>query len=114
MVGIFAVPEQVISQDIPLVVERMQEQIVDTIDVTPQGSQFGPNTSSTSTSQHDFISSSSTSTVSDVIAIMLNSLTNIDKEVERAAMLTKRMMENSIAAASHARASSARTSHDGA
>ena len=82
MVGNFVVPEHVIIQDIPPV-ERMQEQIVDTIDVTPQGSQFAPNTSSTST-------------VSDAVAIMLNSLTNIDKEVERAAMLTKRMMETPL------------------
>ena len=45
------------------------------------------NTSSTSTS------SSSTSTRSDVLAKMLDNLKKIEKEVERAAMLTKRLME---------------------
>ena len=61
-VGNFAVQEQVIVQDIPPVVERIQEQIVDTIDVTLQGSPFAPNTSSTSTNHFDITSSSSTST----------------------------------------------------
>ena len=48
------------------------------------------NTSSTSTS------SNSTSTISNAKAIMLDNLTNIEKEVERAAMLTKRMMETPL------------------
>ena len=54
-----AVQEQMIVPEIPPAVERIQEQIVETIDVTPQGSQIALNTSSTSTS------SSSTSTSSD-------------------------------------------------
>ena len=54
------------------------EQIVETIDNEP---------SSTSTS------SSSTSNIRDDIAVMLNSFHNMEKEVERAAMFTKRMME---------------------
>ena len=53
------VQEQVIVPAIPLVVEQIQEQIVETIDVTPQGFQIPLNTSSTSTS------SSSTSCSSD-------------------------------------------------
>jgi len=63
--GNSAVQEQVIVQDIPPLVERIQEQIVDTIDVTLQGSQFAPNTSSTSTSHFDITSSSSTSTTNN-------------------------------------------------
>ena len=47
-------------------------------------------TTSTSTS------SSSTSTTSNAIAVMLDNLKNIEKEVERAAMLTKRMMETPL------------------
>ena len=66
--------EQVIVQELPPVVEQIQKY----------------EASSTSTS------SSSTSTISDAIAIMLNSLTNIDKEVERAAMLTRRMMDTPL------------------
>ena len=50
IIGISAVQEQVIVQEVPPVVEQIQEQIVETIDVTPQRSQFAPNTSSTSTS----------------------------------------------------------------
>ena len=46
-----AVQEQVIVQEIPPVVERKQEQIVETIDVTPQASQMALNTSSTSSSR---------------------------------------------------------------
>ena len=61
IIGISAVQEQVIVQEIPPIVEQKQE----TIDVTPQRSQFAPNTSSTSTSQHDITSSSSTSTGND-------------------------------------------------
>ena len=81
IIPITAVQEQVIFQELLPVVEQTQE----TIDVTPQRSQFAPNTSSTSTSQHDFTSSSSTSTISDAVAIMLKSLTSTE-EVERAAI----------------------------
>ena len=42
--------EQVIVPEIPPIVERIQEQIVETIDVTLQGSQVALNASSTSTS----------------------------------------------------------------
>ena len=80
-IGNSAVQEQAIIQEIPPDVEQMQEQIVETIDNEP---------SSTSTS------SSSTSTIRDVIAVMLNSFHNMEKEVERAAMLTKRMMETPL------------------
>ena len=51
--GNFAVQDTGDRSNIPPVVERIQEQIVDTIDVTLQGSQFAPNTSSTSTSHCD-------------------------------------------------------------
>ena len=97
-----AVQEQVIVPEIPLVVERIQEQIVETIDVTPRGSQIILNTSSTSTS------SSSTSTSSDrrldefarmldscieLLTLVTAQIDGIEKETERAAMLTKRMLE---------------------
>ena len=70
-----------VVQEIPPDVEQIQEQFVETIDNEP---------SSTSTS------SSSTSTIRDDIAVMLNSFHNMEKEVERAAMLTKRMMETPL------------------
>ena len=103
--GNSAVQEQVIIPEIPPAVEWIQEQIVETIDVTPQGSQMALNTSSTSTS------SSSTSTGTDCrldeIARMLDScielltpvtaqIDSIEKETEKAAMLTKRMMETPL------------------
>ena len=78
IIGNSAVQEQAI---VPPDVEQIQEQIVETIDNEP---------SSTSTS------SSSTSTIRDDIAVMLNSFHNMEKEVERAAMLTKRMMETPL------------------
>ena len=97
------------------VAERIQEQIVKTIDVTPQASQMTFNTSSTSTSSfvpvcNHVPRSSSTSTGSDrldALARMLDScieqLTplaaqteSIEKETERVAMLTKRMMESPL------------------
>ena len=91
-IGNSAVQEQVIVLDIPPVVERIREQIVDTIDVTPQSSQFAPNTSSTSTSQCDVTSSSSTSTTNncfDALASVLDPwreqltpLANLNEEVE--------------------------------
>ena len=81
IIGNSAVQEQAIVQEILPHVEQIQEQIVETIDNEP---------SSTSTS------SSSTSTIRDDIAVMLNSLHNMEKEVERAAMLTKRMMETPL------------------
>ena len=97
--------EQVFVPEIPPVVERIQEQIVETLDVTPQGSQIALDTSSTSTS------SSSTSTSSDrrldEFARMLDSciellipmtaqIDSMEKETERAAMLTKRMLEGAL------------------
>ena len=80
-IGTSAVQQQMIVQEIPPVVEQIQEQIVETIDNEP---------SSTSTS------SSSTSTIRDDIAVMLNSFKNMEKEVEKAAMLTKRKLEGSL------------------
>ena len=92
-----AVQEQVIVPEIPPVVERIQEQIVATNDVTQQRSQITFSTSSTSTS------SSSTSTGSDELANMLELLTpmtaqieSIEKVTERVSMLTKRMMETPL------------------
>ena len=81
IIGNSAVQEQAIVQESPPDVEQIQEQIVETIDKEP---------SSTSTS------SSSMSTIRDDIAVMLNSFHNMEKEVERAAMLTKRMMETAL------------------
>ena len=103
------------------VAERIQEQIVETIDVIPQSSQMTLDTISTSTSSSapvcnseetiqntiDIPSSSSTSTSGnrlDELASMLDScheqLTpwaamgeRIEKETERIEMFTKRMME---------------------
>ena len=69
-----AVQEEVIVQEIPPVVEQIQEQIVETIDN----------------------GTSSTSTIRDDIAVMLDNLTNIEKEVERVAMRTMRMMETPL------------------
>ena len=86
--GNSAVQEQAIVQEIPPDVEQIQEQFVETIDNEPSSS----STSSSSTST----SSSSTSTIRDDIAVMLNSFHNMEKEVERAAMLTKRMMETPL------------------
>ena len=96
-----AVQEQVNDPEIPPVVERIQEQVVETIDVTPQGSQIALNTSSTSTS------SSSTSTKCDDLANMLDScitllsssasqMESIETATERASMLTKWMMETRL------------------
>ena len=81
IIGNSAVQEQAIVQEIPPDVEQIQEQIIETIDNEP---------SSTSTS------SSSTSTIRDDIVVLLNSFHNMEKEVERAAMLTKRMMETPL------------------
>ena len=61
--------------------KNRKEQIVETIN---------DETSSTSTS------SSSTSTIRDNIAIVLDNLKNMEKDVERVAMLTKRMMERPL------------------
>ena len=103
--GNSSVQEQVIVHNIPPIVEQIQEQIVETIDVTPQGSQMALNTSSTSTS------SSSTSTGTgcrlDEFARMLDScielltpvtaqIDSIEKETEKAAMVAKRMMETPL------------------
>ena len=99
IIGTAAVQEQVIVQDIPPVVERIQEQIVDTIDVTLQGSQFAPNTSSTSTSHFDITSSSSTSTTNnrlDALASMLDSCREQLTELERIETLTKRLLETPL------------------
>ena len=90
-----AVQEHAIVREIPVVVERIQEQIVETIDVTPQGSQIALSSSSTSTSSDRRL---------DEFARMLDScielltpvtaqIDGIEKETERAAMLTKRMLE---------------------
>ena len=67
IVGNSAVQEQVIVQELPPVVEQIQE--------------------------HE---TSSTSTIRDDIAVMLDNLKNMEKEVERVAMLTKRMMETPL------------------
>ena len=67
------------------VAERIQEQIVEAIDVTPQASQMILNTSSTSTSMLDSCLEQLTP-----FAIEIES---IEKETERVAMLTKRMLE---------------------
>ena len=76
-----AVQEQAIVPEIPPDVEKIKEQIVETVDIEP---------SSTSTSW------SSTSTIRGVIALILNIFHNMVKEVERAAILTKRMMESPL------------------
>ena len=102
-----AVPEQVTVQEIPQVsvVERIQEQIVETIDVTPQGSQMALNTSSTSTSSSSTLTSSDRRL--DEVARMLDScieqltpvtaqIESIEKETERVSMLTKRMPETPL------------------
>ena len=105
--GNSGVQEQVIVQDIPPIVEQIQEQIVETIDVTLQGSHFAPNTSSTSTSHFDITSSSSsTSTTNkrlDALASMLHScleqltpLAGLNEELERIETLTKRLLEPTI------------------
>ena len=98
------------------VAEPIQEQIVEAIDATPQASQMILNTSSTSTSSsapvyNQIPSSSSMSTRTDsldALASMLDSclaqlttsfatqIESIEKETERVAMLTKRMMETSL------------------
>ena len=96
-----AVQEQVTVEEILPVVERIQEQIVETIDVTPHASQMVLHTSSTSSNSsapvcNQIPSLSSASTISDDVAVMLDSLKNIEKEVARAAMLTKRMMETPL------------------
>ena len=93
------VQEQVIVPEIPPVDEQIQEQIVETIDVTLQRSQFAPSTSSTSTRQFDIPSSSSTSTTNDrldELASMLDScreqltlLANLNEELERLETLIK-------------------------
>ena len=97
--------EQVIVLDTSPIVERIQEGIVEIIDVTPQVSQMALNTSSTPTS------SSSTSTGTDCrldeFERMLDScielltpvtaqIDSIEKETEKTAMLTKRMMETPL------------------
>ena len=74
-----AVQEQVIVQEIPPFVERKQEQIVETIDVTPQASQMALNTSSTSSSRsapvcNQIPSSSSTSTGNDRLGALTSML----------------------------------------
>ena len=77
---------------LPPFVEQTQE----TVDVTPQRSQFAPNTSSTSTSQHDFTSSSSTSTGNDrldALARMLDSCIEQLTELETIETLTKQLLE---------------------
>ena len=98
-----AVQEQVIVPEIPPVVQRIQEQIIETIDVTPQCSQIALNTSSTSTSQFDITGSSSTSTGNDrlgALASMLDScleqltpLAGLNEELERIETLTKRLLD---------------------
>ena len=92
IIGICAVQEQVMAQELPPFVEQTQE----TVDVTPQRSQFARNTSSTSTSQHDFTSSSSTSTGNDrldALARMLNSCIEQLTELETIETLTKQLLE---------------------
>ena len=91
--------------------ERIQEQIVETIDVTLQASRMTLNTSSTSTRQIEIPSSSSTSTGSDrldALASMLDScleqltpLAGMGEETERIEMLTKRLLETPLPGASH-------------
>ena len=97
------VQEQVIIPEITPVVERIQEQIIENTDVTPQASQIALNTSSTSTSQFDILSWSSTSTSGnhlDELASMLDScleqltpLAGLNEELQRIETLTKRLLE---------------------
>ena len=85
------VQKQVIVPEIPPIDKQIQEQIVETIYVTLQRSQFAPNTSCTSTRQFDISSSSSTSTTNDrldELASMLDScreqltpLANLNEEL---------------------------------
>ena len=106
-----AVQEQVIVQEIPPVVERMQEHIVETINVTPHASQMALNTSSTSSSSsapvcNQIPSSSSTSTSKDrlgALTSMLDScleqltpLAGLSEEIERIEKLTKRLLETPL------------------
>ena len=93
------------------VAERIQEQMVETIDVTPQASQMVLNASSTSTSSsapvcNQIPSSSSTSTSNDrlgALASMLDScleqltpLAGLSEEIERIETLTKRLLETPL------------------
>ena len=95
----FAVQPYVPFHDFPevQVAERIQEQIVEAIDVTPQASQMTLNTSSTSTRTDSL----------DALASMLDSclaqftpfatrMESVEKEIERVAMLTKRMLETPL------------------
>ena len=83
VIEISTVHEQVIVPEIPPVVEQIQEQFVETIDVTLQRSQFAPKTSSTSTGNNRF----------DALASMLNSCIEQLTELEKIETLTKRLLE---------------------
>ena len=90
--------EQVFVPEIPPVVERIQEQIVETLDVAPQGSQIALDTSSTSTSSDRRLDEFARMLDSriELLIPMTAQIDSIEKETERAAMLTKRMLEGAL------------------
>ena len=92
------------------VAERIQEQIVEAIDVTPQASQMALNTSSTSTSSSAPVCNQIPCSSNDRLGALANLLDScieqltpfasqiesIEKATERASMLAKRMMETPL------------------
>ena len=85
-----AVQEQVIVQEIPPVVERIQEQIVETINVTCNQI---PSSSSTSTSKDRL---GALTGMLDSCLEQLTPLAGLSEEIERIEKLTKRLLETPL------------------